>query len=146
MLIRRIWSRANRDERGTSVVEMAILTPLLLYITYAIIVYSLAMKADVTVTNAAREGARTLAVTHDYSLARQRAAEEITDTLRQTWGSDVIFDPNADVVLYTTGTYAVAEVSYQQPTIVPGLGMLLGGQPLAKYFDLREIASFRLEN
>ena len=51
--------RARRRERGTSVVEMAIVLPLLLTLVFAIGEFGIAFTQWQTLINAAREGART---------------------------------------------------------------------------------------
>lgn len=55
----RILRRNPRHERGTSVVEMAIVLPLLLLLVFAIGEFGIAFTQWQSLTNAAREGART---------------------------------------------------------------------------------------
>lgn len=57
------WLRAAlRDERGVSAVEFALIAPVLLLILVGILDIGRAVNAYVTVSNAAREGTRYLAV------------------------------------------------------------------------------------
>ncbi|MBN1341196.1 MAG: pilus assembly protein [Phycisphaerae bacterium] len=49
----------SRRRRGTAVVEMAVVSPLLLTLVFGIIEFSWAMSVNQTLTQAAREGCRT---------------------------------------------------------------------------------------
>lgn len=67
-------------ERGTAAVEFALLMPLLLLLVLGVIDFGRAFNAKLTVTHAAREGARTLAVTADPALAELAAIQAATGT------------------------------------------------------------------
>lgn len=54
--------RAGRDDRGSQAVEFAILVPALLLITIGIITFGFVFNAQITATQAAREGARLTAI------------------------------------------------------------------------------------
>jgi Flp pilus assembly protein TadG len=58
----RIYDRRPRGERGAQVVEFALIVPVLLIIIGAIIQFGFIYNAQVTVTQAAREGARLAAI------------------------------------------------------------------------------------
>ncbi|OFI40023.1 hypothetical protein BIU82_03095 [Arthrobacter sp. SW1] len=58
-----------RDDQGAVAVEFAIITPFLLLLVAGIIEFSYAMGVQISVTQAAREAARTYAVTDDWGKA-----------------------------------------------------------------------------
>ena len=73
------WARASGDrERGAAAVEFALVLPLLLAILFGIVDFGRAYFADLTVTHAAREGARALAVGNDATAAATSAAAALT--------------------------------------------------------------------
>ena len=59
----RAHRRPRRRQRGQGLVEFAIAAPVLFILVFGVIDFGRGMSADVTVTNSAREGARTLATT-----------------------------------------------------------------------------------
>lgn len=65
-------TRRLRDERGAVALEFALVLPILLVVLIGIIEFSLLLNAQLTLTSAAREGARSMAL-HD-SPATARAA------------------------------------------------------------------------
>ena len=60
-------------ERGAVAVEFALLLPLLLLILFAIIELGHAYNVQISVTHASREAARTMAITKDWTDAKQAA-------------------------------------------------------------------------
>ena len=58
---------SRRRERGQSLVELALILPVFLILTLAVVDFGMALRAYVTVTNAAREGARYAVVDCDSS-------------------------------------------------------------------------------
>ena len=119
--------------------------PLLLALTMAGMVFSLAAHADIAVVNASREGARVLAITQDPAQARQRTVDEITANLRTSWGSDSLFSAGSDVQIQMTGGYGTVTVNYRQPTLVPGIGALLGGSLWSRFLNLKATTTMQLE-
>lgn len=67
----------KNPERGAAAVEFAILLPLLLLIVIGMVEFSRAYNAQITLTNAAREGVRVMAITNkpdDAKVQAQKAA------------------------------------------------------------------------
>ena len=60
-------------ERGTAVVEFALVVPVLILLVLGIIEYGKAMNAQATLSSAAREAARTMALTNDVGQAKTAA-------------------------------------------------------------------------
>ena len=70
---RRAAGNLPRD-RGAAAVEFALLFPVLLLIVFGIIDFGRALNAQITLTQAAREGARLAAVGQPNVVARTQAA------------------------------------------------------------------------
>lgn len=64
-----------RRDRGAAAVEMALLLPLLLLLVFGIIDFGRMLNAQITVTEAAREGARAAAISNSGSEAESRVAK-----------------------------------------------------------------------
>ncbi|RJT82950.1 pilus assembly protein [Arthrobacter cheniae] len=60
-------------ERGAAAVEMALVLPVLILLVLGITEFGRAYNAQVTLTNAAREGVRVMAISKDPALAKARA-------------------------------------------------------------------------
>ncbi|MFD3443664.1 TadE/TadG family type IV pilus assembly protein [Microbacteriaceae bacterium 4G12] len=65
--------RRMRSERGAVAVEFALVLPLLVAMLLGIMEFGLMYNGQVSVTNAARETARTMVVTNDPAAARNAA-------------------------------------------------------------------------
>jgi Flp pilus assembly protein TadG len=65
-LVRRIIYRLKKGDRGASIIEFAILLPLLLTLVIGIIEFGWILTGYITITGAAREGARVAVVDGDY--------------------------------------------------------------------------------
>ena len=63
-------SRAQRRERGAAAVEFALVAPILLSLVVGIVEFSYAYNLQISVTQAAREAARTMAVKNNQADAR----------------------------------------------------------------------------
>ena len=57
--------RHRRSERGAAAVEMALFLPILLFLVFGIIDFGRMLNAQITLTEAAREGARAAALNQD---------------------------------------------------------------------------------
>ncbi len=72
-MTRRSASQGARD-RGAAAVEFALLLPILLLLVFGIIDFGRALNAQVTLTQAAREGARLAALNQPNVVSRTQAA------------------------------------------------------------------------
>lgn len=122
--------RAN--ERGAAAVEFAILLPLLLMLVLGTIEFGRAYNAQITLTNAARDGVRYMAIYKDppgAKAAATKAAVSVSTTI-----------PTSDVTLSTdvctAGSQVTLTIKYSLSTITgiagpfPMIGkgvMLCGG-------------------
>jgi Flp pilus assembly protein TadG len=78
-LYRRSAPRVETASRGQSLVEFALVLPLLLLILLAIIQFGFIFNTQVTITNAAREGARAATI-YPYSLAGSQSGPPTCNT------------------------------------------------------------------
>ena len=133
-----------RNEKVQAIVEAAIILPILIAITLAIMVFGFIINAKLTVTAAAREGARQYAVANNITLARQRVSATM-GTLPFTHGGDILFSPSRDIVMRVEGENVRVSVTYRAPVMVPGLTVLLGGAVMDRHIELHSDAIHRRE-
>jgi Flp pilus assembly protein TadG len=136
--------RRDRRERGQSIIELAFVLPVFLVIIMATVDFGLALKSWITITNAAREGARYAAVT---CVAAADDSEVITET--EDAAADLADDVTVTVVNCPgdTADSVVVTVDYTYTLITPLGGMLsfLGGDGLPSGIDLSSSSDMRLE-
>ena len=119
------------SERGAAAVEFAILLPLLLMLVLGTIEFGRAYNAQITLTNAARDGVRVMAIGNDPAGAKtaaQNAAASVSSTI-----------PTSDITLSTntcsTGAQVTLTIKYNLATItgiagpfpMTGKGVMLCG-------------------
>ncbi|WP_426938701.1 TadE/TadG family type IV pilus assembly protein [Pseudarthrobacter sp. S3] len=121
----------QNNERGAAAVEFAILLPLLLLLVLGTIEFGRAYNAQITLTNAARDGARVMAIANDPAGAKTAA--------RNAAASVSTAIPTSDVTLSTTicstGTQVTLTIKYSLSTItgiagpfpMTGKGVMLCG-------------------
>ena len=131
----RIFRKLKRSEKGQGIVEFALILPILLFLIMGIIQFGLIFLGHISVSNAAREGARVGIIQSTYTEARSKAIEKVNDTfevtpaLSKTGDALVVstFNPGAqfsvtvngevDIIvplfdfLFPTGKYPVSGVS-----------------------------------
>lgn len=119
-----------RDRRGQSLVEFALILPILLVLLLGVFDFGRAIYAFNAVSNAAREGARTAIVDQSQSAGVYRAAQEAANQ-----GTGLGLDPadtNEVAVAFPdpygtcVGCRAVVTVQYQFQAITPVIGTLVG--------------------
>jgi Flp pilus assembly protein TadG len=130
-------NRPARRDRGQSLVEFALILPLLFIVVFGIIDFGMGFHSWITVTNAAREGARLGAVhaSEDEIIAKVHdAANNLDpDNLDITVTNA---DPEADHV----GEPVSVQVDYQYDLITPLAGILH-----IPTFNISSNAEMRLE-
>lgn len=70
--------RSAHREAGNAIVEMALVLPLLVMLAFGVVEFGRAYNAQITVTHAAREGVRVLALTQDGGAAADAARKAAT--------------------------------------------------------------------
>ncbi|WP_210480637.1 TadE/TadG family type IV pilus assembly protein [Naasia sp. SYSU D00948] len=66
--------RRAADDRGAAAIEFALVLPLLLLLILGILEFGRIYNIQISLSNAAREGARTMAIENDAAAARSAAA------------------------------------------------------------------------
>jgi hypothetical protein len=118
---RRRSAGRNPRDRGAAAVEFALVLPLLLLIVFGIIDFGRALNAQITLTEAAREGARLAALGEPGVVARTQAAAIGLSPVNVTVTACPFDAGPADD--------AVVQVSYQFSFITPigGIAGFFGG-------------------
>ena len=104
--------RASSSQRGSAVVEFALVLPILLVLTLAVVQVGLLVRDELIVVQAARAGAREAAVSADPTVVRAAAVD-----------AAVGLEPNRfDVVVRRTGSLGdpvAVDVRYAQAITAP---------------------------
>jgi Flp pilus assembly protein TadG len=79
-----------RDDKGAVAVEAAIILPVLCLLVFGIIEFGMLFRANITVSQSARAGARTAVALPKYTGYQTSAANAVAAQLRNTLGSDEI--------------------------------------------------------
>jgi len=116
-LTRRLREISSSD-RGAAVVEFALVLPLLLLLVFGIIDFGRALNAQITLTQAAREGARLVALSQPNVVSRTQAAATGLSNVSVTVVSGC--PPGAG-----PGVNADVKVSYQFAFVTP-VGAIAG--------------------
>ncbi|GAB4099300.1 TadE family protein [Sinomonas halotolerans] len=116
-------------ERGAAAVEMAIILPVLVALVMGIVEFGRAFNAQQTLTFAAREGVRAMALENDATTART-AVRSAGTPLGTIPDSSITISPTS----CTTGTRVTVTVAYQLSTTgffgpinLSGKGVMLCG-------------------
>src|SRR5215469_16732561 len=118
----RRWPGTKGCDRGAAVVEFALLLPALLLLLFGIIDFGRALNAQITLTQAAREGARLAALNQPNVVSRTQAAavglSPVSVTVPSTCPAGAGQGVNATVV---------ASYSFSFVTPVGAIAGLFGG-------------------
>lgn len=101
------------SERGAAAVEFALLVPILIMIALGIMEFGRAYNAQVTLTNAAREGARSMAITNNATSARSAAKNAASHLNPAISDGNIAFSPTA----CTAGSQMTVTISYNLSTM-----------------------------
>lgn len=107
-------SRSNDD--GAVAVEVALLLPVLVLLLLGIMEFGRAYNAQVTLTNAAREGVRVMAITNDADKARA-AATTAASTLQPALVSGNFTPAPSVCSASTVGESTTFTISYSLSTL-----------------------------
>jgi Flp pilus assembly protein TadG len=124
-----------RDQRGAAAIEFALVLPILIMLVYGIYQFGVGYNLKVSLTAAAREGARAAAVGEDDPEAVTRAAVTVID--EDDPDLSVTVDPNPCVPgepVTVTVTYPYTVLSFSMPfaseslaTTITGTGVMRCG-------------------
>ncbi len=140
-LIRRRAENGQRDEKGQALVEFALLVPIFLMLLFAIVDFGMGFHAWISVTNAAREGARIGAV--------QASEAEIEARTLDTADTAVCSTIEVEVVGAQGGPGDSVTVSvvcqYDLITPLASLVAFISGDIIGPTLTLSSTAEMRLE-
>lgn len=144
-LLRAIHQRGHAapHESGTSLVEFALVLPLLLVLLFAIVDFGRGFQVWITMTNAAREGARAGATGVDVATIQARVIDTTPGLGLTAANVPVTYSPSK-----APGNSVVVRVDYTLNLITP-LGPLLkllsAGSTMSNTIALSSTADMRLE-
>lgn len=122
---------AQRSERGAVAVEFAIVLPVLLLLVMGVMEFGRAFNAQITLTNAAREGVRVMAINNERTPARTAAKNAAVSLNPALADSNIAFSSSS----CTAGAQMTVTISYRLSTItgvagpfdMTGKGVMLCG-------------------
>lgn len=141
--------RLRRSERGSQMVEFALIGPILIYLVLCIPVFGMFVRSWMVISAAARDGARAGAVMVQGN-REARARNEADGSMylaRSTSKGTPYFSPGSDIQVTTDAETITVSVTYHQPSYLPLLGTLLGGggSGMADTVPLTARATFWIE-
>ena len=117
--------RTLRDERGASAVEFALIVPLLVLLVLGIAEFGHAFQVQGTLSAAARESVRVMALQNDPAAART-AARNATSTLRPALTNAQIVVAPTTCPATATSTNVRVTITYRMPYLTGFFGSGLG--------------------
>lgn len=131
-------SRTRPDDSGVAAVELALVLPILLVLVFGIIDFGRMLNAQITLTQAAREGARWAALGQSGVPARVTAAAPGLNPAPTTTVTACPANPSVGQNATVTASYTFSFV-----TPVGAIMQLLGSGPQAGTVNLTSTAVFR---
>lgn len=128
----------QQPEGGVALVEFAMVLPLLLVLVFGIIDFGRAFQTWITLTNAAREGARLGTVSQDAQAVRQRCESTAGVSGVSCSVSGLPGITGQDVTV-------TARFTLRFITPVGSLISLMGGQGMRTTYDMSSTATMRIE-
>jgi Flp pilus assembly protein TadG len=113
----KFMSDPKTKDRGAAAVEMALVLPVLILLILGIAEFGRAYNAQITLTTAAREGARVMAISNDSDLAKARTISA-SSNLNPPLPPDNV-TPSACIAALagTTPPQTTVTITYQLPTL-----------------------------
>jgi len=96
------------EDRGAAAVEFALVLPVLILLVLGMMEFSRVYNAQISLTNAAREGARSMAIHHDPALARSAASAAAPSVVPAVSSANVTVSPTTCAV----GTAVTVTIHY----------------------------------
>lgn len=123
--MKRLWQAIKQSERGASLIETALVLPLLLLLVAGIVDLGGAFNSYIMVTNAAREGARYASkIPDDGAGIRGAAKQEATNYGVILADGDIAIDPNPPT---GSGTPITVTVTFAYNTLI---GNIIGASQI----------------
>lgn len=109
-----MWQRL-RSEDGASAVEFAFIAPVLILLAVGIAEFGHAFQVQGTLSSAAREGAREMALQNDPTAARSAVETAAASLNPPVTDSDIAVTPASCPATYTQGATVQVTVTYDLP-------------------------------
>jgi Flp pilus assembly protein TadG len=109
-----------RDERGASAVEFGLVVPLLLLLVLGIVEFGHAFQVQGTLSAAAREGARAMALRNDQDQARDAVRDAAAALNPEISDDQILIDPASCPP--TGGTNVELTIEYSMPFLTDFFG------------------------
>lgn len=119
-----------RKERGAAMVEFALVVPLLVLLVMGVVDFGRAYHVQTSVSNAAREGVRVMALTNDATRARTAAINAASILSPALTPSQIAFSSSAGTSTCGTGLQMTTTVTYSTTYITPLPGMIGAGKTI----------------
>ena len=124
-----MWQRMS-DQRGASAVEFALVVPLLILLVIGIAEFGRAFQVQSTLSAAAREGVRSMALQNNQAQARALARSVASSLNPGLTDAQIAISPGSCPASYTPGATVTVTISYRMPFITNffGSGVNLTGK------------------
>ena len=116
-----MWQRL-RSEHGASAVEFAFIVPVLLLLVIGIAEFGRAFQVQGTLSAAAREGVRAMALQNDQASARSMVRSVASSLNPPIADAQIAISPSACPATYTSGASVRLTISYRLPLITDMFG------------------------
>jgi Flp pilus assembly protein TadG len=117
-----VKTRISRSEDGAAAVEFALVLPILILLIVGLIEFSIVFNTQISLTNAAREGARVMAIQNDPGLARTAAINAAPSVTPAVTAASIAITP-ADC---DAGGTVTVTINYNADLITGFFGDALG--------------------
>ncbi|WP_448624072.1 TadE/TadG family type IV pilus assembly protein [Geodermatophilus sp. URMC 64] len=123
-----MWQRL-REQRGASAVEFALIVPLLIVLVIGIAEFGRAFQVQSTLSAAAREGVRTMALQNDQAKTRAMVRSVASSLDPALTDAQIAISPASCPLVYTPGASVRVTITYRHPFFTDffGSGVQLTG-------------------
>jgi Flp pilus assembly protein TadG len=111
-----------RDERGASAVEFAFIVPLLVLLVLGITEFGRAFQVQSTLSAAAREGVRTMALRNDQVAARAMTRSVAASLSPALADGQITITPPSCPATYVPGASVTLKITYSEPFLTGMFG------------------------
>ena len=125
----RVRARARSEDRGDTLVEVVLITPIVFLIVFTVIQFALWYHARQIVNTAAQEGGRAARVATTSPASAMLAGRDRAYRFIETLGGSVVARP--DVSVTRTATTVTVRVDATALAIVPGLNLAVHGRSVS---------------
>ncbi|MDQ0619795.1 Flp pilus assembly protein TadG [Arthrobacter globiformis] len=112
----------RESERGAAAVEFALLVPILIVLVFGIMEFGRAYSVQMSLANAAREGARSMAITKNQDTARTAAKNAALHLSPALENGNITFSLTAGTSGCPTNAQTTVNISYNLSTMTGIVG------------------------